>query len=225
MCSLWPRLSKNRRTKKQQEFKSSSHARTRSSQRSFTEAGRRTPPLDRCSDITDNTISELHKAGALAEQPGACTTSSLHSHQWSARVMRGPREAVTFADEPEDPMMDFDGSDEEFQQMLSKGIARRRDHQVGKKTVDLQTLTHSESNLNRHKPWISPARTTTQRRASNPAKDSFTLAVNVKIHQTKRTVTQSQVRSRHKHYYRPNRQRHELARMPRRRSARIVHQR
>ena len=77
-------------------------------------------PLDRCSDIIDNnTISALHKAGAPAEhlEQARQAAYTLISGLQGLCAAAG---AVTVADEPEDPMMDFDGSDEEFRQMLSK---------------------------------------------------------------------------------------------------------
>ena len=76
-------------------------------------------PLDRCSDIIDNTISALHKAGAPAEhleQARQAAYTLINGLQGLCAAAG----AVTVADEPEDPMMDFDGSDEEFRQMLSK---------------------------------------------------------------------------------------------------------
>ena len=41
-----------------------------------------------------------------------------------------------------------------------ESIARRRNRQVGKKTIELQTLANKERNFNSHKPWRSPGRTT-----------------------------------------------------------------
>ena len=101
----------------------------------------------------DNTISASHKAGAPAEH-------LEQARQAAYTLIKGLQGlcaaagAVTVADEPEDPMMDFDGSDEEFRQI------RRRNRQVGKKTLALQTLANRERNLNSHKSWRSPARTT-----------------------------------------------------------------
>ena len=93
-------------------------------------------PLDRCSDIIDNTISAPHRAGALAEhleqarQAAYTLINGLQGFCTDAG-------AVTVADEPEDPMMDFDGSDEEFPQMLSICIANARKQE--KKSQQSQT--------------------------------------------------------------------------------------
>ena len=70
--------------------------------------------------------------------------------------------AVTVADEPEDQMMDFDGSDEEFRQIES--IAGRRNCQIGKKTLDIQTFANRKREFNSHK---------FRSRASNPSRRSL----------------------------------------------------
>ena len=76
-------------------------------------------PLDSCSDIMDNAITTLHKAGVLAEhlEQARQAAFTLINGLQGLCIVAG---AVTVADEPEDPLMDFDGSDEEFRQMLSK---------------------------------------------------------------------------------------------------------
>ena len=76
-------------------------------------------PLDRCSDIKDNTIIALHKAGAPAEHLEQAIQAAFTLIN-GLQGLCAAAGAVTVADEPEDPMMDFDGSDEEFRQMLSK---------------------------------------------------------------------------------------------------------
>ena len=114
-------------------------------------------PLDRCSDIIDNTISALHKAGAPAEhleqarQAAYTLIIGLHGLCTAAG-------AVTVADEQEDPMMDFDGSDEEFRQMLSKAS---QDEEIARSVIRRLTceLANRERNLNSHKPWRFPRST------------------------------------------------------------------
>ena len=114
-------------------------------------------PLDLCSDIIDNTITALHKAGAPAEhleqarQAAFTLINGLQVHSC------GSGDGCRRARRPDDGL-----------RWLRRGIpveavvtiARRRNRQVGKKTIDLQTLANSERNLNGHKHWRSPARTT-----------------------------------------------------------------
>ena len=61
----------------------------------------------------------LHKAGAPAEhlEQARQAAYTLNNGLQGLCAAAG---AVTVADEPEDPMMDFNGLDEEFRQMLSK---------------------------------------------------------------------------------------------------------
>ena len=91
--------------------------------------------------------------------PGTGTTSSLHSHQWSARVMRGcgSGDGCRRARRPDDGLRWLRRG---ILADAVKSIARRRNRQVGKKTIDLQTLTNRERNPNSHKHRRSPARTT-----------------------------------------------------------------
>ena len=74
-----------------------------------------TRPLDRCSDIIDRTISELHQAGVPTEQLD-------QARQAAFTLINGLHglcsAAGTVTDEAEDQLMEFDGSDEEFMQML-----------------------------------------------------------------------------------------------------------
>ena len=117
-------------------------------------------PLDRCSDIIDNTISALHKAGAPTEHlEQARRAAYTLSHQWSARVMRGcgSGDSCRRARRPDDGLRWLRRG---IPADAIKSIARRRNRQVGKKTIDLQTLTNRERNTNSHKHWRSPARTT-----------------------------------------------------------------
>ena len=112
-------------------------------------------PLDRCSDIVDNTISALHKAGAPAEhleqarQAAHTLINGLHScgSGGGCRRARRPDDGLRWLGRgiPAD---------------ADESIARRRNRQVGTSTIDLQTLTNRERNPNSHKHWRSPARTT-----------------------------------------------------------------
>ena len=116
-------------------------------------------PLDRCSDIIDNTSTALHKAGAPAEhleqarQAAFTLITGLQGLCTAAGV-------VTVADEPEDLMMDFDGSDEEFRQMLSRAS---QDEEIARSVRRRLTDKRSQSRertLNSHKTWRPSAHST-----------------------------------------------------------------
>ena len=139
--SLWPRLSKSRRTRKQREFKSNS---VHSNKELTKQLQKPQAHAHSTAARTSYTITALHKAGAPAEhleQARQAAFTLINGLQGLCTAAG----AVTVADEPEDPMIDFDGSDEEFRQMLSKASQDEEiDRQVGKKTIDLQTLANRE---------------------------------------------------------------------------------
>ena len=115
------------------------HARRSSSQSSY-RSRRRTPT--RCSDIIDNTISALHKAGAPTEhlEQARQAAYTLISGLQGLCAAAG---AVTVADEPEDPMMDFDGSDEEFRQdeEIARSVRRRLTYKRSQTGKEIITVT------------------------------------------------------------------------------------
>ena len=196
-------------------------ARTRSSQSSY-RSRRRTPTRPLLGHHRQHHF-RITQSWSACRAPGAGTTGSPHTHQWSARVMRGcgSGDGCRRARRPDDGLRWLRRG---IPADVIESIARRRNCHVGKRTIDLQTLTNRERNLNSHKPWRSPARTT-HNAVRVTHTERLVLATSTSNPITKRTITQSQVRSRHKQHYRPSRQRHELAQMPRGRSARIVHQR
>ena len=133
------------------------HTRTRSSRSSY-RSHRRTPTRPLLVHHRQYHFCTTQSWSAC-RAPGAGTTSSPHTHQWSARVMHscGSGDGCRRARRPDDGL-----------RWLGRGIpadaiesiARRRNRQVGKKTIGLQTLANRERNLNSHKPWRSPARST-----------------------------------------------------------------
>ena len=86
-------------------------------------------------------------------------TSSPHTHQWSARVMHscGSGDGCRRARRPDDGLRWIGRG---IPADAIESIARRRNRQVGKNTIDLQTLANRERHLSSHKPWRSPARST-----------------------------------------------------------------
>ena len=192
--SLWPRMSKSRRTKKQRELKSNSAHSNKKLTAAAEAASAR--PLDRCSDIIDNTISASHKAAAPTEHPEQARQAA-HTLINSLQGLCAAAGPVTVADEPEDPMMDFDGSDDQFRQMLSKAsqdeeIARS----VRRRLTYKRSLTGKEipTVKTTGDPLLAPHTTHRKTRSRNRQRQ---------IPQPKRTITQSQVRSRHKQPHRP----------------------
>ena len=104
-------------------------------------------PLDRCSDIIDNTISALHKAGAPTEHLEQARQAAYTLINGLQGLCAAPG-AVTVADEPEDTMMDFDGSDEEFRQMLSKAS---QDEKIAR---SVRRLTYKRSQTGKEIPTV-----------------------------------------------------------------------
>ena len=156
-------------------------ARTRSSQSSY-RSRRRTPTRPLLGHHRQHHF-RITQSWSACRAPGAGTTGSRTLIN-GLQGLCAAAGAVTVADEPEDPMMDFDGSDEEFQQMLSKasqdeeiamsvrGRLTYKRSQTGKEISQSQAL---EISCSHH----------TQRRASNPHRKTRSRYVDVKSHNQK----------------------------------------
>ena len=119
-------------------------------------------PLDRCSDIIDNTISALQSWSAC-RAPGEGTTSSLHTHQWSARVMHSC------------------GSGDGCRRVLSKASQDEEIARSGRRRLTYKrSQTGKEISAVTHEPWRSPARSTHNAVRVNHTERFVLATVNVK---------------------------------------------